>query len=76
VAPKRSIEDDLAESAMKRAGVEVLRCPRCDKVILDDVPICRSCGAKFGKYRPRFPVKAAVFGLIALILVIALLMMR
>ena len=61
---------------MKRAGVEVLRCPKCDKVILDDVPICRSCGTRFGKYRSRFPVKAAIMGLIALILVVALLLVR
>jgi uncharacterized C2H2 Zn-finger protein len=75
VAKQRSVEDDLAEVAMKRAGHEVLRCPKCDRVIMDDVPICRACGHKFGRYAPRFPLKKVLIALVIAAVVIAFVLL-
>lgn len=71
--PRRdSLEDDLTEAAMLRAGEEIVRCPKCRKAIFDGVPSCTSCGTKFGKLKPRHTLTTIVV-LIIIALVIGLL---
>ncbi len=68
MARRDSLEDDLTEAAMLRAGEEIVRCPKCRKVIFDGVPSCTSCGTKFGKLKPR-----RTLAVITLIVVLALI---
>lgn len=71
--PRRdSLEDDLTEAAMLRAGEEIIRCPKCHKAIFDGVPSCTSCGTQFGKLKPRRTL-AVITVLIILALVLGLL---
>ena len=52
MAHRDSLEDDVVESSMRNRGEEILRCPKCRKVILDDVPSCPACGTQFGRLKP------------------------